>query len=201
MSSIDHHLVLLSTSNIKTSIVKEVFSRDFELHFVKVPDNPGRPTQPLYISGTKEACATRFEEYFKEYMIRDLPDDTVVISIENGILALDSETGQAKKELMWADFCMIGMTRYDSRDKQRFFVSPEVIAIDQRFTREYFAGGDIHPDYETLGKLIVAHEKEISGRDIPDNNWMKDVAGIDRHDQIRKGLLEIRMSLDIVIGA
>jgi len=170
MSSIGRHLVLLSTSNIKTSIVEEVFSTNFELHFVKVPDNPGRPVQPLYISGTKEACKTRFDEYFREYMLHDLPEDTIVISIENGILALDSETGHAKKELMWADFCMIGMTRYDSRDKQRFFVSPEVIAIDQRFTREYFAEGDIHPDYETLGKLIVVREKETSGRDIPDNN-------------------------------
>lgn len=194
-ASSKRHLVLLSTSDIKTNIVKEVFGSLFELHFVKVPDNPGRPTQPLYISGTKGACSTRFDEYFEKYKLATLPDDTIVISIENGILALDLDERKPWKELMWADFCVIGSVTHGDPSKRIFVISPEVIVIDQSYSREYFAGGKTHPKFDTLGKLIATRYNEVHKSKIPDNNWMKTVAQIDRIDQIRKGLIEVKTKL------
>jgi len=191
------HLVLLSTSNIKTEIVEEIFGSLFELHFVKVPDNTDRPTQPLFISGTLDACSTRFDEYFRKYKLVDLPNDTMVISIENGILALDLEEQKPWEELMWADFCVIGSVTHGDPSKRTFVISPEVIAINQSYSREYFAKGKTHPKFDTLGKLIATRYNESHRSDgaIPDNNWMKTVAQIDRIDQIRKGLIEVKSKL------
>jgi hypothetical protein len=194
-ASSKRHLVLLSTSDIKTKIISEVFGSLFELHFVKVPDNPGRPTQPLFIRGTVDACSTRFDEYFEKYKLDELPDDTIVISIENGILSLDLDELKPWNELMWADFCVIGSVTHGDPDKRTFVISPEVIAIDQSYSWEYFAKGETHPEFDTLGKLIATRYNAKNGSSIPDNNWMKTVAQIDRIDQIRKGLIEVKAKL------
>jgi hypothetical protein len=189
ISSPKGHLVLLSESDIKTSVVRRVFGRKCILHFVKVPDNPERPTQPLFIEGTKEACSTRFDEYFSSYKRNDLPETTNVISIENGILALDMEKEGEFKDLHWADFCVIGITSHQFPDIREFVISPEIIAIDTKYTKEYFEDGRTHSEFETLGKLIVSRYL----KEIPDNNWMKYVANIDRKYQIHKGLCLVHL--------
>lgn len=224
-------IVVLSSSEIKVSAMKAIFpEEEFSVIPIKIPDNPHRDPQPIFISGTQEACAHRIKDYYTgvdtsgvQYYREDLPADTPVISIENGILSIDGEvicrgsaaarsssnaamrslsdagllTAEDYSSLHWADFCVIGMAR--GRDSGvRFVISPEIIGIDRSLSGSFFRDvyRKLYNDkgelmFDTLGKYI-ASEMKAKMPDIKDNNWMLSVAGIDRVDQIKKGLRDLR---------
>lgn len=212
-------IVVLSSSEIKVSAMKAIFTEDmFKIIPIAIPH---RDPQPIFISGTQEACAHRIKDYYTgadssgvPYYRDDLPADTPVVSIENGILSIDgemicrgsaaahslSDTGLTAEDygnLHWADFCVIGMAR--GRDSGvKFVISPEIIGIDRSLSEPFFR--DVYRKlYDDKGKLIfdtlgkyIASEMKAKMPDIKDNNWMLSVAGIDRVDQIKKGLKDLR---------
>lgn len=223
------HIIVLSDSDIKVSSMAAVFPEPaYKIHPVKIPDNPGRAAQPLFISGTIEACRNRIYSYYNDvvdegvrpkYMLKDLPHETPVISIENGILPLDGERltvgslaanaasdkglrSDDLAELMWADFCVIGVSK-GREVAPSFVISPEIIGIDREDSEPFFrtqhlkAGG-----VDTLGKYI-ASRRNTPGEPprVAHNNWMAAVAGIDRRDQIQKGLQKIKTLLAVSITA
>jgi len=216
-------IIVLSLSEIKVSAMKAIFpEEEFSLIPIEIPHNTDRDPQPIFISGTQEACAHRIKDYYTgvdssgvRYYRHDLPADTPVISIENGILPIDGEvicrgsaaarslsdagllTAEYYSRLHWADFCVIGMAR--GRDSGvRFVISPEIIGIDRSLSGPFFRDvyRKLYNDkgelmFDTLGKYI-ASEMKAKMPDIKDNNWMLSVAGIDRVDQIKKGLIDLR---------
>lgn len=197
-------LVILSESNIKIKAAKECFpSSKYELIFVGVPDNPERKQQPLFLEGTQEACSQRINEFYKVYREEIPYDDFMIISIENGILPINSSPSVIQdynkiedyKDIIWADFCMIGIVEHVAdRKNKKFLISPEIIAIDKIYSEPYF----IHhynkdTELETLGKYISEYARPLYYVEerIAHNNWMKSIAGIDRVTQIKKGLKQI----------
>lgn len=207
-------IIVLSSSGIKVSAMKAIFpEEEFSIIPIAIPDNPRRDPQPIFISGTQDACAHRIKDYYTgvdssgvRYYRDDLPG-VPVISIENGILPIDGEvicrgsaaahslsdaglTAEDYSRLHWADFCVIGMAR--GRDSGvKFVISPEIIGIDRSLSEPFFRDFYRESAFDTLGKYI-ASEMKAKIPDIKDNNWMLSVAGIDRVDQIKKGLRDLR---------
>lgn len=183
-------IIVLSQSAIKKKAINDVFGDKYEIDFVDVPDNLDRESQPLFIDGTKEACNQRINEYFKKH--NKLDQNTLLISIENGIMPVDGDITQSAKfcDRYWCDFCLIGILEHASEathlmKEREFIISPEMILIDQKYSEIYFS--DFYKkntSISTLGKYI----SHVSGNVISHNNWMKDVSGIDRVDQIKRGL-------------
>jgi hypothetical protein len=207
-------IIVLSNSNIKKDAMRDIFKPDrYELIPIEIKDNPARAPQPLFIDGTKQACAHRIKDYYTgineetkvPHFRSDLPPDTPVVSIENGILSIDGEklssgalassavsdrglTADDYAELHWADFCVIGLARGPS-EPPTFVISPEIIGIDKEDSEPYFREHyNKTEEMDTLGKYIVYRRPEQT---IAHNNWMLKVAGIDRRDQIKKGLVRI----------
>jgi hypothetical protein len=185
------NLIILSKSKIKIEAIYDIFDDHFyNLEFIEVPDNIDRKTQPLFIEGTKTACNQRIDEYLKnnqkEYLDKK---ESFIISIENGILNMDEMTNEYKDSL-WGDFCIIGvLCDYNMR---KYFLSPEIIAINKKYSSPYFKFyHDKNTEIDTLGKYISKIEQ-----DVPHNNWMKHIAGIDRIEQIKLGLIKAKTFID-----
>ena len=184
-------IIVLSQSKIKKDAILEVFSNiEYDISFVKIPDNPYRPSQPLFIDGTQDACNNRINEYLLKY--GEIDKDSVIISIENGILAIDTNDpynilSPQHYEYNWADFCTIGIYKYGC--ERKFVISPCIVHIKKEYSEPYFKSYfGRNKEIDTLGKYIAKY----GGDNISHNNWMKDVAGIDRVLQIKLGLIIIK---------
>jgi hypothetical protein len=61
-------IIVLSQSQIKKDAILKVFPSDeYDISFVEIPDNPNRQSQPLFITGTKDACNQRIDEYLLKH--------------------------------------------------------------------------------------------------------------------------------------
>lgn len=185
-------IIVLSQNKIKKDAVLEVFSNNkYDVSFVEVPDNPNRPSQPLFITGTKDACNQRINEYLSK--VCDYDKESIIISIENGILMINGDCNinlQCYDKYNWADFCTIGIYKYGY--EREFVISPCIINIEKKYSEPYFKlyfGKD--KEIDTLGKYIAKY----GGDNIAHNNWMKDVTGIDRVEQIKLGLLLVKNTI------
>lgn len=173
---------VLSGSRIKRDAVLSVFGLSGAfLHFIDLPENPERASQPMYREGIETACSQRINEFLEkgEYIV-DVED--WILSIENGIIPIGDDG------IQWADICIAGIWR---RGDVKYYRSRVEIPMERKYTDAYFAG--FNKEFDTLGKYISYYEKEVSGRDIPHNNWMKEIEGIDRVEQIRDALSQIEL--------
>jgi hypothetical protein len=191
-------IIVLTKSAIKQEACRRVFSgRDFILHFQEIPDNPLRAPQPISLKGTKEAGTHRIRDYLENRDGKYLQyKDAIILSIESGIMSFDDSIDPDEyTKQSWADVCVLSYGK--SLDNIKYVVCPWILGIDPEYTREYFKDGKIHPDpkFDTLGKMIVEMYETKTGKKISHNNWMKDVVGIDRTDQIENGLRELHKKL------
>jgi hypothetical protein len=115
-------IIVLSNSNIKKDAMRDIFKPDrYELIPIEIKDNPARAPQPLFIDGTKQACAHRIKDYYTgineetkvPHFRSDLPPDTPVVSIENGILSIDGEN---------QDLIEANQDAISRRDQQKFTI-------------------------------------------------------------------------------
>jgi hypothetical protein len=171
---------VLSGSRIKRDAVLSVFGLSGAfLHFIDLPENPERASQPIYREGIEKACSQRINEFLRleEYT---LDEDDCILSIENGIIPADSD------EIHWVDVCIVGVWR---RGWIKYYQSRVEVPLERKYTDAYFGG--FNKEFDTLGKYISYYEKEVTGKEIPHNNWMRCIAGVDRVDQIRDALLQV----------
>jgi hypothetical protein len=206
-------LFILSQSEIKKCAVINVFPQDkYRTIFIKVPDNKDRKSQPINKCGTYLACNQRFSEFCKlesytQYKDIILSKDTYVISIESGVMNVcEKESDECD---FWCDFCMIGLFSAQPEKSidltlidlpslnvnKNYFVSPEIIMIDQKYSKPYFEYYyEKNNDIDTLGKYISKVES-MKGMIVSHDNWMKDIVGIDRCKQIEIGLVQVKNTI------
>lgn len=174
-------IAVLSNSQIKKNAINNIFdSKKHNIIFFDIKDNPKRETQPLFVSGTTNACNLRFDEFEKQY---NSSEYDIVISIENGLTPICNCNGEYYN-MDWCDFCVIGIS---IKNNKQYFLSPIFINIEKQYTYNYFK--EIYKknnEFDTFGKYIE------SIKNIPHNNWMKYMYDIDRTEQIMCGLKTIK---------
>jgi hypothetical protein len=188
-------ILLLSTSNIKKEAIKNVFFEEiYEISYIEVPDNPNRQSQPLFINGINIAC----EQRINEYLSRDNKKENAnfIISIENGIFVKNYDENYIYEinnynDYEWSDICAICILDVNE-NKKKYFISPVIINIDKKYTIPYFESVyNKDKNIDTLGKYIA----KMNNNNIPHNNWMKYITGIDRITQIKMGLERVKENI------
>ena len=158
-------VLLASKSEIKIKAVKEILGNDIDLETISC-DNLGLPSQPI---DSAEQCALiRLEN------IMMIPGYDVYIAIENGIYQLSFE-----------DVCVIAVYRNEKITTAKSIGVP----LDSKSYERYLAASN---EVNRLGR-DVTYGKFLSlsaskSNPISHDNWMKQIAGIDRHDQIISAL-------------
>jgi hypothetical protein len=200
-----HHIIVLTKSDIKIKAIEQTFEADkYVLHYVDIPDNINREEQPLFIDGTRTACEQRIEDFLNNFK-NNIPleiDDYSIISIENGLSTrLNPANSQQLSNNIWYDFCMVGFINSVKNPLCREFISsPVMINIEKKYSKPYFEKYyKKNNEYTTLGKYISSKATPLYYKDEPivHNNWMKSIAGIDRIEQIKRGLQVIRMYIKL----
>jgi adenine phosphoribosyltransferase len=185
-------IILTSFSDIKRQSVKNVFEKfnikvsDFEIDCYKTKIVV---EQPLGVRQTIDICKDRITQVQKTVSVSELAKYDYIMSIENGI-NLDLEHND-RGVMHPTDFVVVAVY---STKINRLFVECSGIDADsenigtipirdyvyeERKLKPYMDLVDKITNARTFGNMI--HERTPT---IPGNNWMKELCGIDRHDQI-----------------
>jgi non-canonical (house-cleaning) NTP pyrophosphatase len=191
-----YEFILLSESNVKKEAVEKIIECFFEenavLKTVGIPDSSDRPEQPIGKIGTISALNKRVEAFFEMKLYDKICDKskiTFVISVENGIYRNEATN-------LWYDICYVylNVIRLGVSKGGEVFLSPTKIFINKKqmegyqlFLKKLNEGKEIATEM-TFGEYITKFYKGETN--IPKNNWMKHLVGVDRVTQIFDGLVE-----------
>lgn len=185
--------VLLSTSNVKMHSFTQACREQYptcSLDFVKVEDDATRPEQPVGIDGTEQCAWIRVQTFLNNRAdTHALKGKRILISVENGIY-------HDEREHRWYDICVVGC--YNTKTQAyKSVISEMKVPIEDQHKQAYDEFASTYKEQITFGKYITEFSPEFKNLEpkIPHNNWMKTIAGIDRGDQIKKGIDEVLRTL------
>ena len=176
-------LLLASKSKLKLAALQQLVSDCHDVDIITV-ETETVVEQPIGMSQTEQSCKYRIKDALSNMTDEDKNAIDFIVSLENGIIINDYHLCDFVVACIYSTKLKRTFTYNDMCGQSVVYV-PKDFGLDQIMLK---VTNDV-----TFGELVSKQYPEI-----PHNNWMKTICGIDRVDQLKYALTDLVKTMKLI---